>query len=515
MSVVQTKNLEQLSITQKKLNYAADLAEQELARRNANDFIPYVLKDQTGQKVVQSQIHKEMQFHVDECRRRGVQYCGILAPWGHGKSENIVIGRTLKLLGEDRNKRIFVVCNTDDNAKARVTVIGRYILTDADYHSVYPEVKEAEMGEWTRHKIIVERDSMSKDGSVESWGIMSSGIGGRCDILIFDDPVDMRNALLNPSLRSSVKDSFKNIWLSRLMPDGFAVYIATAWHKDDLTHELLRNPAWKFLVMRISDDYESIDCSSSFKGEYKIPLWSIWNKEKLLDRLSTIGQRAFNRGFRQEALSDEDKTFPHSEQIFHAHLSKDFIMPSWPKVVGVDPFGQQVVIFVLALVEGRLQRVPVEVRRGKWDPARTINEILEVNRIHRPFVFVVENNAAQDAIVQWAREKGGANLNIVPFTTGMQKANPDFGLPSLDVEFENGSWIVPMAGHELGCRCGLCVWRQELSDHPVGEVADTVMASWFAREGARMLTHNVPQEEEQIITEQDVGLERVEIGSYD
>jgi hypothetical protein len=76
-----------------------------------------------GRRIKQGQLHKEIQWHIDECRRRGLKYCGILAPWGHGKTEQVVIGRALSFLGENRNYRIQIICNTDENAKARVAAI--------------------------------------------------------------------------------------------------------------------------------------------------------------------------------------------------------------------------------------------------------------------------------------------------------------------------------------------------------------------------------------------------------
>lgn len=486
-------------------------------RTNSDVFVSYVLKTELGESIAQAAIHREIQWHIDECLRRGENYCGILAPWGHGKTEQVAIGRTLKFLGENRNNRVFIVCNTDDNAKARVQAIRNYISFDRDYRRVFPEVKEADTGDWSKHKIVVERESMSKDGSVESWGVTSSGTGGRCDKIIFDDPVDLKNAILNPASRKTVKENFKNVWMPRLVPGGFALYVATLWHKDDNTSELLKNPAWKFLIMSISDDYAAINCDSPFKGKYCIPLWQNWSRAALLNRLSVIGQRAFDRGFRQKAMTDEDRTFPHSDGIFDYGLGPGFVDPSWPRVTGVDPFGKQVVVFTIAIIPGSLKRVPVDIRRGKWNSIRAIKEILDVNAKQKPILFVVENNAAQDAIIQWAREKGGANLNIMPFTTGSQKASPDIGLPSMDVEFENGSWIVPMgAPHEPGCECNFCVWKTELEDHPVAAAADTVMASWFAREGVRLLLAKAeepaPEDPHEVITQEDVGLERVTIG---
>ena len=499
-----------------------DIYLNSLAKTDINIGLEYYIKDAKGVSVVQSAIHNEIQFHIDECKRQGQRYCGILAPWGHGKTEQVVVGRTLHYLGENSNYRIFIVCNTDDNAKSRVSSISKYILRDEDYQKLYPNVRPAEKDDWSKHKLIVERQSKSKDGSVEAWGVTTSGTGSRCDILLVDDPVDLRNAILNPALREQVKSSFKNVWLSRLSPDGICIYIATIWHQDDLTSEMLVNPEWKFLTMKISEDFESIECDSAFKGKYNIPLWNAyWNKEALLSRLSVIGKRAFNRGFRQQALTDEDKTFPSSEKIFKEDIRfTDIVQPSWPKVMGIDPFGQQVVLFTMAYNPHDYKRVPIDITRGKFDPSRTVKEIIRAFDVHRHQIIVCENNAAQEAIVQWAKEKGRADLPIIPFTTGKQKADPSLGLPSLEVEFANGAWIVPMGQrHAPDCGCGFCVWRHELFNHPLAKAADTVMASWFAREGVRYLAEKSKQQAAQeavddTVTAEELGIEPVIIGEH-
>lgn len=473
------------------------------------------MKDNQGNRVSQGQIHHEIQWHIDECKRRGEQYCGILAPWGHGKTENVIIGRTLDEIGKDPNVRIFVISNTDDNAKARIESITNYISHDKDYKSIYPNVKPADEGSWSKHKIIVDRESKSKDGTVEAYGVGTSGVGGRCDRIFFDDVVDMRNAIANPALREQIKANIENVWLSRLTPDGFAIYIATIWHQSDATSYMLKNPHWKFLVMKISEDFESIDCISPFKGQYKIPLWNYWNKERLIQRLKVIGTRAFNRGFRQQALSDEDRTFPSSERIFQKDFDFHMVNSEWPRIGGIDPFGQWVVLFTIAVNPENHRRYPIEIIRRKMGPSETVTEILACYKRHNHQLLVCENNAAQEAIKQWTQEKGKLDLPIIPFTTGANKANIDFGLPSVEVEFSNSAWLVPCASiNEYDSENTFNIWRAELLSHPLGEAWDTVMAMWFAREGARFLfrdTHGAGD----VVVQEDIGIERISIGNYE
>lgn len=491
----------------------------EKTRRDPNTFCEVVLKDEKAQPIRNSDIHKEINWHIDECRRRKLN-CGILAPWRHGKTEQVVIGRTLQFLGENQNNRVFIVCNTDDNAAARVESISKYIEFSSNYHETYPKVKPGNKAEWGRHKLMVERESFSKDGSVEAWGVMTSGTGSGCDFLIVDDPVDLRNAILNPALRPQVKESLKNVWFNRLAPNGFKIYIATVWHEDDATSELLKNTEWCFLVIKLAEDFHHFECESPLKGKFQISLWEQWPMGRLIQKCREVGTTAFNRGFRQCALSDETRTFKHYLKIFKQGVGRDIIRRDWPRVGGMDPFGKFVVIFTMAVDPLTSRRYPLEIRRGRWGPTQAIEQLIDAYQTHHHQLICVENNAAQEAIIQWALEKGHRSMPLLPFVTGIQKAHPEFGLPGVDVEFENDSWIMAMDGieHEPDCDCGFCVWKKELASHPVGEAADTVMAMWFAREAARGLLLGVlPQEEQQqeeIVTAEDVGLERVKIGDY-
>ena len=459
-----------------------------------------------------------MHAHIDHCAKHDIKNCGILAPWGHGKTEQVIF-RVLQWIGQDVNKRIQYICNTDGNATARVTTIKRYIEQSQEYHATFPWVKPASGEDWGKHKIVVQRTSLSKDGTLEAWGITSSGTGSRADIQVFDDPVDLRNTILNPAMRVQISHAFKNVWQSRLVPRGYRIYIATVWHEADLTHEIMKSSEWCFLKMAINADFTGIDCESPYKGKYTIPLWDAeWTCEKLKSQFKDIGSVAFDRGYRQVALNDDSRTFPSSDHIFKQHLGQDLVRPDWPRVAGIDPFGKVGVIFVGAINPHTHQRVCIEIIRRKMPPKQMVQEILDVYARHKCLVMVCENNASQEAIVQWVTEVGGLALPIVPFTTGKQKADPVLGLPSLEVEFANGAWIVPTRGIDAAdANHPVNVFKYELRAHPVAEASDTVMAAWFFREGCRWLTDGQkvdPQEQaDEIVTGEEMGVEEVEISS--
>ena len=232
---------------------------QEDPRQDINRFIETVVRDsQTGGYVRQAAIHCSWHAHVQECRARK-KFAGILAPWGHGKSLQMSIATPLYELGMNPNLRIKIVTNTPEFAQARLQACQEYILRNSEYHRMFPHIRSSKPGDWNKHKLVVMRDSYSPDGSIEAYGILQTATGGRADLLIFDDVVDLNNAILSPAMRPKVIEAFHNVWLPRLEPTGFAIYIATRWHLEDVTGVLLQNPQWRFLVQAVNEDMTGIE----------------------------------------------------------------------------------------------------------------------------------------------------------------------------------------------------------------------------------------------------------------
>lgn len=218
----------------------------------------YVWKDsKTGTKVQMGTVHRLWYEHIEYCRKNNL-YAGIISPWGHGKTE-FCLGYALAQIADDQKQRIKLVTNSDPNSVSRLEVLKQYIEYDDDLREVYPHLRPDRKNSWTKHKFIVERPTRSKDGTLEAYGITSSGMGGRADGLLFDDPVDLRNAITMPALREKVIEDFWNTWMSRRDMDTWVVYIATVWHGADLTHQLMENELFCILHQRVADDLSCLE----------------------------------------------------------------------------------------------------------------------------------------------------------------------------------------------------------------------------------------------------------------
>jgi hypothetical protein len=234
----------------------------------ANTFIPAIMTDEVGGMVTQGTIHSLWQDHIDWCWANDLG-AGIVAPFGHGKTCQ-VIGRILYIMGSDPNGRIKYICNTDNNAVNRLLVVQRYIdARPKNMIRIFPQLipakedkdKKGKSEKWSSHRLFIKREAKSADATLEAWGVEGGGTGGRADYLIFDDIVDFKNAIQEPARRDKVKDSFKNVWLTRGESACKKLYIATVWHEDDNTSELLKNESFCFLFSRISPDCSYIDTS--------------------------------------------------------------------------------------------------------------------------------------------------------------------------------------------------------------------------------------------------------------
>jgi predicted phage terminase large subunit-like protein len=281
---------------------------QEVHRRRAREHFPtfmqYCFMDShTGRPFAQQWFHDEWSTAMDTGGR-----VLIIAPRDHGKTSQI-IGRALWELGRDPNLRIKIACASDGRAKERLFEVVQHLEYNPRIREVFPRLVQAERGEWSKHKIIVERSAFHRDASIEALGITSTATGGRADLLIADDAVDRRNALSFPALREQIKQAWKSDWTNLLEPDSRIWYICTLWHKDDLSHQLMVNPAFATYFYAIDHAFGA--------------MWpEKWSEANLRARYQEIQSIEFNRGFRNNPV-DEDSAIVRDRWIKFSDLARD------------------------------------------------------------------------------------------------------------------------------------------------------------------------------------------------
>jgi len=477
-----------------------------LARQDPNTFVELVMHDEaTGASVEQAECHLSWHDAMDEYER-----VLLFAHIESGKTSQVAGGRVLWELGRNPNLRVAIVSNTYHQAEKSVRVVAEYIKSNAMVQAIFPELVPSEP--WTHPRITVKRDVVSRNPSVQAVGVHGNILGARLDLIILDDILDYENTL-TARQRQDMWDWYHSTLAGRLTAGGRVVAIGTAWHPDDIYHRFERMPAWK--VLR----YPVIDKAGN-------PTWpERWPKDRIDTKRAELGPLEFARQMLCKARDDGESRFrqewvdlclENGEGLSTVRSVEELLqqdgVPAWMRdkdgetaeaidaarrllaehggkcYTGVDlgvsrnDSSDETVLFTIYVrPDGRRQ--VAEVLAGKWTGPEIVQRIISAHDRFESIVLV-ENNAAQDFILQFVRAAGQV-VPVLPFTTGRAKAHPELGVESIAAEFAAGKWIIPSRGGKTEDE-QVAKWIEELLYYdPQGHTGDRLMASWFARELAR------------------------------
>lgn len=191
-----------------------------------------------------------------------------------------MVGFSAYVVGRRPQVRIKYVSNKFDLAKQRVQAVRRIIEHSDEYHTIFPDVvamreKGKSKEEWGASRFRVKSTSGATDPTMEAFGVLATGAGGRADLVLLDDPMDMENTIHKPADRPKVHEAIQGTWLTRLVGTGFAVCISTRLHESDAVGQMLTNEGWAWLIQRVSQDYRSISSEivlPGWRGD-NIPKW--------------------------------------------------------------------------------------------------------------------------------------------------------------------------------------------------------------------------------------------------
>ena len=338
---------------------------------------------------------------------------------------------------------------------------------------VFPDLKKGDI--WNKTGFSIERNIIHKDPTLKAAGLFSTGVVGRANLMIFDDCTSYRTAVEQPSLRESSKHIFHEVWMNHLLPDGRVVYICTPWHIMDLSMDLKRSGSFDVWWQPALDE----------NGESTWP--EMWPTE-ILERKRADDERSFEQQYMLRPISELDTIF-NFETILMGAGDDAIPQPDWDYFVGVDlspaisSTGSYSVIFIIGVDprDERCTRHVVDIIRNRNKAPEVMSQIIDVYNHYKPRCIMVENNAYQQAMIDFLRAKN-ADIPVIGYRTGSQRLDLKQGVPSLAPLFARGLFRYPIDVSHLSspCNCPFCTWINELKLFPGGEFTDTVMAMWLA-----------------------------------
>lgn len=204
----------------------------------------------------------------------------------------------LWFLGKKPGLRCKILSDNDGNAKRRIRYIRELIVKSDLLGLVFPKLKIDEDQPNNDHQLSIVRPTLAADPSIESYGVLSSGVGSRTDLLWLDDVCSFRNVLAQPKLRLTVQDKILSEWMPTMTRDASIWSTFTPWSIDDFNALMKKDTSrWRYLLVRHGQ--ADNPCISIFP--------ELWPEERLRQELRTLGKLNYARAYLCQALSSDTR----------------------------------------------------------------------------------------------------------------------------------------------------------------------------------------------------------------
>lgn len=437
----------------------------------------------------------------------------LMAPRNHSKTTVFSVAYPIWRIFRDCNVRIVLVSNTSGQAESFLRQISTTLEQDERLRKVFGQIIPTMPERWNAKEIIVNRTRLDlKDPTISTVGTGGAILSKRADLVICDDILNPSNTKTTAQ-REQVRAWFYEVLFPVLEPEkGQMLVVGTAWHLEDMYHQLMRNPSYDIRLR-----YDAI-----LDEDKHIVLWpERFSWEELMKIKMDMGTMSFNKAYRNLILTDDNslfkpewiekaKMYGRQRTIKRLQYSLDYSnwdLGAMKVAIGVDLAISQSedadYTAFCVLGETRLgAKIPLWLEQGRMTFAATQEKIIELSRRYNPDIIVVETNGYQEALRRDLADR--TSLPIVGYTTGGEKFDPEVGIASIAVEFENEKWILPypdsiidendenFSPYTVDIVDKLC--QGFMSFEKGSHTDDIVMATWFANGGLRRLTYGTGAE---------------------
>ena len=467
-------------------------------------------------------------------------------PPGSGKSTLFTHDIPCWLIARDRSIRVQVGSRTERQARMYVGRIKRSLERDAPLRADAESVErglafdavaclqddfgafrpEGRSEKWRAEELVVRQlDGVAlddKEATVSAWGMDSGFLGGRYDLVIWDDLVDRKNVKTEEA-RSNAKEWWDSEAESRLEPGGLLILQGQRISGNDLYRHCLdkknmdESPRYQHIVFKAHDEER---CTGEHVGvepwpagclldPYRLP----WN---MLETIKHNNPRAYAVLYQQEdgdtvgGLVDpawitgdvDSEGYPSP-----GCLDRDRGLESPPahlldgggwSFVTVDPSPTEFWGIIWWLYDPESQnRYIIDIYRRRMNPEQFLSLDLDyfdwsglmhelwmtANELQIPISHViVEVNAAQRWLLsqphvqKWMQMTGVA---FVPHTTSINKQDPKYGLESIGDLFRQGRIRIPWGDVMARMRAQPLI--DEATRYPDYDTTDLIMSTWFGK----------------------------------
>jgi len=338
---------------------------------------------------INSPFHREEMEKFDRQRRENVLDFIKLFPRGHLKTCCFTIAGTLQDLARNPDERILIMNATSENAVDIVRVIAQHIMANEVYNFYFPEIRPPDIGvvQWKRDKIVINRKTIAKEGSVEAVGIDTNIVGKHFNRIKFDDIVNDENTQSFERLERTFTQF--QLVTPVLEPGGTREIYGTRWAYRDVYGRLIEDGKFQVSMRQLRE--KNVDTEEE---EYIFP--QKYNPKEEARIRSTMSDFLFNCQYFNAPISQKEKLFPTEYFKYYEALP-----PHGVFVTTVDPasttekYSNKSAIVTCYWTPMRADGMPGDIYVFKYTNQRLRPEallesmILELTTV-KPSVFSVE-----------------------------------------------------------------------------------------------------------------------------
>ena len=478
---------------------------------------------------------------------RDREYIVMNEPPGSGKSTLFTTDIPCWLIAKNRRIRIMIASRTERQARMYVGRIKRALERDAPLRASAEDIElgvahdadaclmddfgafkpEGRSDKWRTDELVVRQvDGVQlddKESTVSAWGQDSGFLGGRFDLVIWDDLVDRKNMKTDES-RQQIKEWWDGEAESRLEPRGVLLLQGQRIQANDLYRYCLDkrtiDETPKYRHVKYKAHYEDLCPGGGEHGVLPWPDGCLLDPHRLpwrhLETIAHNNPRTFEVLYQQEdgdavgglvepawidgdmdsqgmpspgCLDTERRAHEIPEHLINAdHFSFLTVDPSPDQFWGViwwlyDPATDN--RYIIDLHRKRMSpqdflSMDLDTMQfsGMAEDLRKASNEYGIPITHITFeVNVAQKWALQQPYIQrWMDVTG---VRFVGHTTTVRKQDPKFGVESIGDLFRQGKIRIPW--HDLATRSKMQHLVSEVTRYPEADTTDLVMSTWFGK----------------------------------
>lgn len=411
-----------------------ELLRREEAKIHMEHFVPFV----TEGIHIPAPHHEIICRELDLCLRGVNKRLIIAAPPAHAKSVYTSHNFPAFWLGNNPTDKIIAASHTqpfaeDIGRKVRNLVSNPLYGQLFDGVTIAPDQRAAARWETTN------------GGTYFSTGVGGSVVGRRADLILIDDPYKSKLVAYSQAERKKISEWYFTDVVPRLLPGGVIVIIATRWHEDDLTGQVLKMSArgeiepFKLVSLPAICEEPASDVEQMLGREYGEALWpSMYPVPKLME----IKGGMVNEGITDEwdALYQQHPRSAETGEIKTDWFPEYVKLPDEPmlRFVSWDTAGtatersDYTVGLAFALSLKSRQFYLYGMKREKLEFHDLMRVVPRFNADMKADAVLIENKGTGTSLIQVLRHSGQNIIPISPQKLGDKEFRFEMAIPVLE-----------------------------------------------------------------------------------